>query len=300
MKKQLLIAGGTGLIGSALKAEALAKDWEVIVLSREAGPGRIAWDPQNGTISITESKSFNAIINLAGTSIADSRWTDKRKKEIVDSRVDACRTLERYLKEGMLKTQIYVGASAIGIYGDRGLEPLDETSVISADGDWMVKTVQDWEAGHGQIAALGIRTVVLRIGIVLSLNGGALPELLQTAGFGFLSYFGSGQQIWPWIHINDLVGIMMQAIEEDKMSGTYLAVAPSPVSNQELTIEASNQFSPRRIVIPVPVLVLRMMLGEMHHMLMQSCHASPKRLMQTYFKFQYPTIKEAMKDLLAR
>jgi uncharacterized protein (TIGR01777 family) len=300
MKKHMLIAGGTGLIGSALTAAALTEGWDVTVLSRTPGNGTIMWDPENNTIAISESMSFDAIINLAGTSIAGSRWTEKRKKEIVDSRVNACRTIEKYLIDGTLKTQVYLGASAIGIYGNRGNEPLDETSAIGNEDDWMVRTVKDWEAGHARIAALDIRTVVFRIGIVLSRKGGALPELLKTSTIGILGYFGSGREIWPWIHIDDLVRVMMLGIEQEKMSGTYLAVAPDPVSNKQLTMEASKHFSPRRIVLPVPVFVLRIMLGEMHRMLMQSCNAQPKRFKQEKFQFRFQTIKEALTNLIAQ
>lgn len=288
------------MIGSALKEEALKRGWGVEILSRKSGPGLISWDPENETISLTESRSFDAIINLAGTSIAGGRWTEKRKLDIVDSRVKACRTLEKYLQEGKLITPFYLGASAIGIYGDREDRPVDELSAIDPNGDWMVQTVVQWEKGHKRIEALGIRTVILRIGIVLSLKGGALPEMLQTAAFGVLGYFGSGRQIWPWIHIDDLIRSMVYAIEEDSMKGTYLAVAPEPVSNKEMASAASRQYSPSRLVIPVPEFVLNVMLGEMHNMLMQSCNAFPKRLLDEKFQFRHSGINVAMEELLAK
>ena len=298
MKKQLLIAGGTGLIGTALKEHALSRGWEVMILSREPGPGKMVWNPAKRTISLIEGMTFDAIINLAGASIAGSKWTTTRKKEIVDSRVDAAATLEKYLHQGLLKTQTYVGASAIGIYGDRGSEPLDETSPILAENEWMVNTVLQWEKGHAAIESLGIRTVITRIGIVLSDKGGALPEITRTAPFGFLGYFGDGHQIWPWIHIDDVVGIMLLAIDDDKMRGTYLAVAPLPASNKEIVVAASHAYSPHRLVIPVPVLGLRVLLGEMHQMLMQSCDAHPVRLSKENFPFRYNKIEEAMEDLI--
>ncbi len=300
MKKQLLIAGGTGLIGTVIKEAALSRGWEVMILSREPGPGMMAWNPAKRTISLAEVLTFDAIINLAGASIAGSKWTTARKKEIVDSRVDAAATLEKYLKQGLLKTQTYIGASAIGIYGDRGSESLDETSPIVAEDQWMVNTVLQWENGHAAIESLGIRTVITRIGIVLSEKGGALPEIIQTAPFGFLGYFGDGHQIWPWIHIDDLVDIMLLAIDEDKMRGTYLAVAPSPASNKEIVVAASHAYSPHRLVIPVPVFGLRLMLGEMHQMLMQSCNAHPARLVKENFPFRFNKIEVAMDDLIKK
>lgn len=298
MGKQILIAGGTGLIGTAVKEHALSRGWEVMILSRDPGSGKIVWDPANRTISLSEVMTFDAIINLAGASIAASKWTATRKKEIVESRVNAAATLQKYLQQGLLKTQTYIGASAIGIYGDRGSEPLDETSPIIAEDDWMVSTVQQWEKGHAGIESLGIRTVITRIGIVMSDKGGALPEIIRTASLGFLGYFGDGHQIWPWIHIDDVVEIMLQAVNDDKMRGTYLAVAPSPSSNKEIVVAASHVYSPHRLVMPVPVFGLQFILGEMHHMLMQSCNAHPARLSKENFHFRYNRIEDAMADLI--
>ncbi len=300
MKKQLLIAGGTGLIGTAIKESALIRGWEVMILSREPGPGKMVWNPAKRTISLIEVMTFDAIINLAGASIAGSKWTATRKKEIVDSRVDAAATLEKYLQQGLLKTQAYIGASAIGIYGDRGSEPLDETSPIIAKDEWMVSTVQLWEKGHAAIESLGIRTVITRIGIVMSEKGGALPELIQTAPFGFLGYFGDGHQIWPWIHMDDLVDIMILAIDNGMMRGIYLAVAPSPASNKEIVVAASHAYSPPRLVIPAPIFALQLMLGEMHQMLIQSCNAHPARLIKENFHFRYNRIEAAMDDLIRK
>lgn len=300
MKKQLLIAGGSGLIGTAIKELAISRGWEVMILSREPGRGKIVWNPETKSISLAEAMTFDAIINLAGASIAGSKWTTSRKKEIVDSRVNAAATIEKYLQQGLLKTQTYIGASAIGIYGDRGSERLDETSPIIAEDEWMVDTVLQWEKGHDAIEFLGIRTVIIRIGIVLSEKGGALPEIIRTAPFGFLGYFGGGHQFWPWIHIDDVVYIMLRAIDEEMMKGIYLAVAPSPVSNREMVVAASHAYSPHRLVIPVPVFGLQLMLGEMHQMLMQSCNAHPARLNKENFPFRFNRIEEAMKDLIKK
>jgi uncharacterized protein len=300
MGKQLLIAGGSGLIGSAIQDLAIKQGWEVTVLSRRPGAGHMVWDPAEEEISLATPRTFDAIINLAGTSIAGGRWTEARKKDIVQSRVQASRTLEKYLKEGILSTSVYVGASAIGIYGDRGNEQVDEQSPIHAKGDWMAETVVQWEEGHKRIEALGIKSIILRIGIVLSLKGGALPEMLKTGPVGVLGYFGSGDQYWPWIHIEDLARLMLQAVTDSKMSGIYLAASPSPVTNKEMATAASLQYAPHRLVVPVPVFVLSLMLGEMKQMLLQSCNGHPTRLIREGFQFQYSTIEEAMKNLLSK
>jgi len=300
MKKQLLIAGGSGLIGTAISAKALQEGWEVTLLSRSGGPGRIVWDPQEGIIHLEESKSFDAIINLAGSSIAGGRWTNERKKDIVESRVHAYNTLQKYLQTGLLKTRVYLGASAIGIYGDKKNEPVDEYTPFGPADDWMSSTVREWEAGHSRVEALGIQTIVLRIGIVLSMKGGALPEMLLTASFGILGYFGNGLQVWPWIHIDDLVRIFLQAAGDDKMRGVYFAGSPNPVTNKEITIAAARAYSPKRLVMPLPVLMLAIILGEMRQMLLQSCNGRPMRLLQEGFKFSYNTVDEAMQDLIRK
>lgn len=300
MKKKLLIAGGSGLIGTAISEKALQEGWEVTLLSRSGGPGRIVWNPQESAIQLEESKSFDAIINLAGSSIAGGRWTGKRKKDIVDSRVQGCNTLQKYLQSGLLTTGVYIGASAIGIYGDRKNEPVDESTPVGPGKDWMSNTVQEWEAGHSRIQALGIQTIVLRIGIVLSRKGGALPEMLRTASLGILGYFGNGRQVWPWIHIDDLVSIFLQAAGDEHMQGVYFAGSPNPVTNKAMTIAAAKAYSPHRLVIPVPTMMLAVLLGEMRQMLLQSCSGRPVRLLKEGFKFRYDDIAKAMDHLISR
>ena len=300
MKKQLLIAGGSGLIGSALRETAIEQGWEVTILSRHKGQGQINWDPQKGIIAITEPLVFDAIVNLAGASISGARWTDRRKKEIVDSRVNASHTLEAYLRKGLLATNVYIGASGIGIYGDRQTALVDEETKIPPSGDWMINTVQEWEASHKRIEALGIRTVILRTAIVLSTKGGALREILQTTPFGIVGYFGNGKQIWPWIHMDDHIGIIMHAINDEQVRGTYLATSPYPVTNKEMVQAISRQYSPRRLVIPVPRIFLSIILGEMNNVLFQSCPAFPTRLVKEGFKFRFATIQEAIGGLIKK
>lgn len=298
MKRELLIAGGTGLIGSAIKEEALRMGWEVVILSRNQESGGIVWNPNDEHISISAPRSFDAIINLAGTPIAGKRWTSARRKDILDSRVQASRTLEKYLKSGMLSTKCYIGSSAIGIYGDKCENVVAEHTPIGSTSDWMVQTVVDWEDAHNRIASLGIRTVILRTGIVLSPKGGALKEILQTAAFGIIGYFGNGRQYWPWIHIDDMVAIFVKAITELSMEGVYVAVAPESISNKALSQAAAGAFQRRRLVVPVPGFILAIILGSMKSMLLQSCRGYPARLMEENFSFRYPDIESAMKALM--
>ncbi len=298
MKKQLLIAGGSGMIGTALAKEALHRNWEITILSRHPGPGRIVWDPANGTIDFRGNLAFDATVNLAGASIANGRWTVEKKNEIYQSRISACHTLEKYFLDGHISTSFYLGVSGVGIYGERGMEVVNEETTITNPNDWFVKTAVDWETAHKKIADLGIRTVILRIGIVLSTDGGALKEILRSPGIGVLSYFGHGDQIWPWIHIRDLTRMIFFCIDQLQVRGTFLASSPNPVTNKALTKAINNYISPKRIVAGVPKIILSIFLGKMHRILFESCNASSEKIQQEGFTFSFPKIEEALKDLL--
>jgi uncharacterized protein (TIGR01777 family) len=298
MQKRLLLAGGTGLIGTAIKKQAEEDGWEVSTLSRSAEDDAILWDPSQQYISLNEPMTFDAIINLAGASIAGGRWTASQKKIILESRLQSCSTLEKYLKDGLLKTEVYIGASAIGIYGDRGVDSVDEDSVSDSRNGWLARTTLAWEEAHDRINRLGIRTVIIRIGLVLSLEGGAMKEMIQTAPFGFLGYFGNGQQIWPWIHIDDVASIFIHAITHQKMEGVYLATSPFAVTNKRITSAIGKSYSPARLVLPVPEILLSILLGEMHLMLMQSCKCYPTKLIASGYQFRFLKIEDAVGDLM--
>ncbi len=298
MQKRLLIAGGSGLIGSAIKEMAIKEGWGVTILSRSAGNNHIQWDPGKQHISLIAPMTFDAIINLSGASLANGRWTPRRKKIILDSRIQSCATIEKYLRSDQLSAQTYIGASAIGIYGDRGSETVDENSEIEEHGDWLAQITKSWEEGHNRIKQLGIRTVRLRIGMVLSQQGGALKEMIRTAPMGFLGYFGSGQQVWSWIHIDDVAGIVLHALSNKEMEGVFLATSPFAVTNKLIISELSKVYAPSRFVLPIPTFILALMLGEMHTMLMQSCSCYPKRLVASGYKFRYPKIEKAVAELV--
>ncbi|HJW31016.1 MAG TPA: TIGR01777 family oxidoreductase [Saprospiraceae bacterium] len=298
MPRHILIAGGTGLIGTALKAEALALGWNVTLLSRTPGPGKIFWDPASNRIDLASKLHVDAIINLAGTSIGDQRWTISRKQDIVSSRLKSASTLYSYLQSGQLSTPVYIGISGIGIYRNSGSDPVDETAPVLFPEDWMVQTVQQWEKAHAQFDTPGIREVTLRMGLVMSPKGGALKELLKVSRFGMLTYFGSGKQYWSWIHIGDTIGIMMRAMQDEQMKGVYLCAAPHPVTNREFTRAMRQEFSFPRVMLGVPGFALRLILGELSSALLDSCNAFPKKLIDAGFEFKFPTIREAMHDLL--
>lgn len=280
--------------------EARNQGWNVLLISRSAGDGLIQWDPDNLHISLEQPLTCDAIINLAGASIAGGRWTKRRKKLIIESRRQSAATIEKYLADGRLKTEVYIGASAIGIYGNRENETVDENTIIEPEEDWLAKTAQAWEEGHRRIEQLGIRTIIVRIGLVLSRQGGAMKEMIQTAPFGFLGYFGKGHQVWSWIHLEDVANIFLHAITHQEMKGVYLATAPFPVTNKRITSLISKAYKPNRLIVPVPGMVLSLMLGEMHYMLMDSCQGYPKRLIESGYQFSFLKIETAIEDLMGR
>ena len=297
MKKQLLIAGGSGLIGTAIQRLANNNLWEITLLSRDAGEGRIKWSPIKGTIDLPSKMKFDAIINLTGENVSEGRWTDEKKKRIYESRIKAANTLENYLFDGRLSTEVYVGSSAIGIYGDAGEKSVNEKTPVQGN-DWFSQVVVDWEKAHQKIEALDIRTIIIRTGIVLSTQGGALKELLDKLPPGVLTYFGSGKQIWSWIHIDDIASIMLYSIEKPNMNGIFLGTAPNPVSNKQLTRSINDNLLSKRILIGVPKFVLALMLGETHHVLFDSVKANSNKIQQEGFVFKYPTIDAACSELL--
>ena len=298
MTKQILIAGGTGLIGTAIHRQAGALGYQATNLSRSPGPDTILWDPVKGNIELPSKMKFDAIINLAGSLLSEKRWTEARKKEIYQSRMQSTRTLQNYLYDGRLQTDFYLGMSAVGIYGDRGDAFITEDTSIRKNGDWFIETVSQWEEEHMQIAALEIRTVILRTGLVLSSEGGALKEILDKARIGVLPIFGNGKQIWSWIHIDDLASLMLHFMDQPEANGIYLGTAPNPVTNKELIKALNSASKSKKPIAPVPRFVLSLVLGEMHRVVYESCNARSIRVPETGFHFKFTRIQEAMENLV--
>jgi uncharacterized protein (TIGR01777 family) len=300
MSKQILIAGGTGLIGSAIHRQARASGFQVTNLSRSPGPDTIVWDPVKGSIQLSSKMKFDAIINLAGSLLSERRWTEARKKEIYQSRMQSTRTLQNYLYDGRLQTGFYLGMSALGIYGDRGDALVTEETPIRNTDDWFIQTVAQWEKEHRQIADLEIRTVILRTGLVLSNQGGALKEILDKSRIGILPIFGNGKQIWSWIHIDDLALLMLYFMDQPKAVGVYLGTASNPVTNKEFIRTLNRVSKHKRPIAPVPRIALSLVLGEMHRVVYESCNAVSIRLPETGFHFKYNQIEEALAHLMGR
>lgn len=263
--KTVFIAGGSGLIGKRL-AFLLSKEYDVYVLSRQghANQGSVKtliWQPENGMIDAGDVKP-DIIINLAGAGIADQRWTPARKNEIIQSRTQAALCINTWLQSQNHVPDVYIGASAIGFYGNRGMEILDEKSTPGTG--FLSTSVQHWETAHHTISAK--KKAIIRIGVVLSTKGGALPKILMTAkGLRLLSYFGNGKQMMSWIHIDDLCHIIQKTIEDHRLQGIINAVSPQPVDNKTLTKEIARTLPFFTWIAPAPAFILKWVLGEMSH-----------------------------------
>lgn len=303
----VIITGGTGLVGQVLGQALLKKGYTIIVLTRGGkltanssqtitGIRYAEWNIEKQIIDKEAIAEADYIIHLAGAGVADKRWTKKRKQEILDSRVNGCKLIVDSLKIIPNKVKAVVSASAIGWYGPDPVipnpKPFEEDDV--PNNDFLGITCRQWEESIEPINSAGKRLVKLRIGIVLSKDGGALKEFLKPLKFGIAAILGNGKQIISWIHIDDLVHMFISAIENESMNGIYNAVAPNPVSNRALTILLAKSRKKFFIPVPVPSLILKIALGELSIEVLKSATVSSKKIEATGFTFNYPDIKTAL------
>ena len=305
--KTVLISGGTGLIGSALTRELIKNGFDVIILtrntSRKKNTGKISyaeWNIREEIIDARAIEKADYIIHLAGANVAQKRWSEKRKKEIVDSRVQSGQLLVKALKEIPNKVKAIVSASAIGWYGPDAqlLNPRSFIETDNAANDFLGTTCQQWESAIQPVTQIGKRLVILRTGIVLSKDGGAFVEFKKPLQFGVASILGSGKQVISWIHINDLVRLYMYAIENENISGIYNAVAPEPVTNKTLVMEMAKQRNKFYVPVTVPSFVLKAVLGEMSIEVLKSATVSNKKIEATGFQFWFSGIQTAVHNLI--
>ncbi|MCR9142408.1 MAG: TIGR01777 family oxidoreductase [bacterium] len=300
MAKQptVLICGGSGLIGTRLQEILRSKGYRVTLLSRSKtqGSDRFYWDPAQGFLNI-DALNANHIVNLAGAGVADKKWSAKRKAEIIDSRVDSADILYKKLTEQKSYPQSYISASAIGYYGDRGDEMLTEDA-RRGDG-FLAETTERWERAADQFQKLKIRTVKLRIGVVLAQSGGALEKLSMPVRWMAGAPLGSGKQYMSWIHIEDMCRMIVAAIENKKWTGVVNGVAPEPVTNREMTERIAKMLDKPLILPNVPEFALRLAMGEMADIVLESTRVSCEKAQNDYgFKFSYGDLDSALRDLL--
>jgi len=302
----VLITGGTGMIGKALTTLFLEKGYKVIVLTRKDKKTHrlnlsfAKWDVEKGEIDIKALQQANIIVHLAGEGVADKRWTVKRKQAIVDSRVHSGNLLVKALTENKHQVTTFIAASAIGWYGPDTASSLANgfKETDPADNSYLGNTCQLWEQSTSAIATMGIRLVTLRIGIVFNKKGGALAEFLKPAKFALATILGNGKQMVSWIHQKDLCSIIFYAAENKQIEGVYNAVAPHPVTNKKLVLTIAKNKYPIYFPSFVPAFLLKIILGEMSIEVLKSAKVSAQKIQDAGFVFDYPTIEEALPDLM--
>lgn len=299
--QNILITGGTGLVGQALTQLLLKEGYQVSYLSRsEQNIPNIKtylWDVKKQTIDAQAIQKADAIIHLAGAGVAEERWTNSRKQEILESRTDSTTLLVKALKDTSHAVKTFISASAIGYYGlDTGSTLINEDS--QAGNDFLAEVTKSWERSVEDISDLGIRTTKLRIGVVLSEKGGALPKIMQPVKFGAGAALGSGKQYMSWIHIKDLARMFLFVLQQDKMEGIYNAVGPNPLNNAEIT-QAIAKTLGRPLFLPnVPEFALKLMMGEMAGIVTGGNRVSSQKIEKAGFDFQFAEISPALKDLI--
>ncbi|MCZ6779656.1 MAG: TIGR01777 family oxidoreductase [Acidobacteriota bacterium] len=296
---KILVTGSTGLIGSALVSSLTSSDHTVRRLlrpPRQAVGSDAVWDPAAGTLDQQALEGIDAVVHLAGENIAGGRWTSRRKARIRDSRVNGTRLLSETLSRLPRPPSVWVSASAIGYYGNRGDTSLNEGS--PAGSGFLSDVCRDWEAATKAALQKGIRVVNLRIGIVLSPAGGALAKMLLPFKMGVGGKVGDGKQFMSWIALDDIVGVIQHALTNERLTGPVNAVSPNPVTNLQFTRTLGSVLR-RPTIFPMPALAARMAFGEMaDELLLSSTRVQPARLTGSGFQFRYPSLESALRHLL--
>lgn len=296
---QILIAGGSGLVGKRLTAllrtEGHTVSWLSHSGSSSMGVRTYSWNPHLRTFDPEAFRLAEVIIVLSGSNIGDHRWTKLYKKEIIESRTDAAATIIQALRTTPNRVHSLIAASAIGYYGDRTDEVMTEES--AAGPGFLAETVQEWEAAY---RTSPVRTVLLRTGIVLSSNGGALPQLVRPLQYGVCPITGSGMHYMSWIHIDDLCRQFIFAAENNTLSGVYNAVSPVPLKLNVFMKELCRELSPRAIPVNVPGFLIRLILGERSALVLEGAKVSPSKIMLAGYRFQYTDLAHAIRNLYGR
>lgn len=300
----VLIGGGTGLIGSRLSELLANKGYQVMHLSRkenlDARFPAYAWDIKNSVIAEKAMKQADYIINLAGAGIADRPWTKARKKVIIDSRVQSTLLLKNAIEQFNPNLKAFISASAIGFYGDRGNEVLTESATTGSKKQFLVESVLEWEKSIEEVAKIGVRTALVRVGLVLSTQGGALPKITLSTKANVGGYFADGSQWYSWIHIDDVCQIFIHLIENDNLEGVFNGTAPNPETNKNFTQKVGEAMNKKLVLIPAPAFGLKLAMGEMSSTVLNSSKVLPEQTQQSGFSFQHPDLVPALRDLLER
>jgi len=295
----VLVSGASGLVGSQLVRSLQSAGHRVLRLvrpGRPTGSDDIRWDPE-GPLDPAALAGVEAVVHLAGENIAARRWSDEQRKRLRDSRVGPSMRLAETLAGLQPRPRVLVQAAAVGYYGDRGDEVLTESSPPGRG--FLPSLCVEWEQASAAAAAAGIRVVHPRFGIVLSPRGGALGKMLTPFRLGVGGVVGSGRQFWPWLAVDDAVGIIERAIQDEALRGPVNAVVPEPATNREFTAALAKVLH-RPSFMPLPAFALRLALGDMASLLLESVRAVPQRLAGIGYHHRFPTLEPALRHLLRR
>ena len=307
---KILVTGATGLVGKRLCRELAMRGHQLIVITRSRAAAQqtipaphtaIEWQEAENQDYLLKSealKNIDAVIHLAGVSIAARRWTPEFKAALRDSRIQVAKTLEHILKTtGNLRPKVMISASAIGYYGDCGDAPVDESH--GPGRDFLAQLCQDWEHSLFETPEIEARKVALRIGIVLGRCGGALEKMVGAFSSGIAAYLGSGKQWVSWIHVDDLVSLILESIENEAYTGPINACSPNPVTQKEMTRELATLLH-SFATVPAPKPILRATQGQVADALLSSQKIVPAKLQSLNFKFKYPKMQDALQEILGQ
>ena len=297
--KNIIITGGSGLIGRGLSSYLEKEGNQVGWLSRGKFVDKqqaYLWNPDKTELDMAALTDKDVLIQLAGSNIADGRWTTKRKRDIIESRVKAIQNLYKHLKKNQLRIPHIIQASAIGIYGDRGSEFLNEYSHPGNEG-FLTEVCKIWETEATSLKEFTDCFTIIRTGLYMSPKGGIWPKMIQTKRFGFLVSFGDGSQFYSWIHHLDYNRAISQILKQ-QLSGVINLTAPNPISNKDLIFEINQQLKRKVFQFAVPEFLLKLILGELSQSVLSSAFVLPQVLIKSGFEFQFEKLDKAIIDLL--
>jgi uncharacterized protein (TIGR01777 family) len=299
--EKILIAGGSGLIGREIIRQLDSEDYIIHILSRSTHEDTeqvkyFQWDLKKQWIE-EGATEVDFIINLAGAGIADKKWTEARKKILIDSRVQSASCIQKALESQSSKVKAYISASAIGFYGDSGDQWVDETS-SPADSGFLSKCTVQWEKAAEKLATVVNRVAIIRIGIALASDGGAFQKMMIPFQFRMASYFDDGSMYYSWIHIEDIARTFIHAVRQNDISGVFNGVAPEVVTNKKMVETIKDIKSGWYLLNPVPTAALRLAMGEMADVVLTSNRVQSEKIVKAGFEFKYPKLEPAIRALL--